>query len=502
MIPEDIMSDWIDRLTIRTFNEELKTAFPYIFKLVSETDIPVKELSADDLLGEGPNNSAEYIPKDYQTKEPLKKGPDGKWRNSKGEERDGLHGGPVSSTGAAQFRSLNLGNLSKPTRETIEDQFESFMDSLVNEDADPQLGDNALFSPNKDTQRAAIDKFNEIMKTELKGGPEGINIVDSLKGLIDDPEFLDNMKDIDPDLDARGAIQQELNAMAEINPEIARILPDLNFAGDGSEIGGEELPPAAPPVAPEMPPAAPAPEAVPPAMPPEAGAVPPEAVPPAAPVAESTDDLPWHTDDEDKQSHFKKPHNPNRTGRDSAKALSHAGLLKAIQMAKKAGAGLDTKLDFGHKQMTLHDCIRECGLTPMECGFDDDSENSGNPVEQMLKSIAGFWNKEERNFTIGGTRAKVKIIKDFKNGEFKGATPEDVKQVLALVDKMDPSSEHNQELGHIKHLSGIHGMHPQAVEIEIGGSGQINPHDMMKSIMGSMNESDELTTMLKIAGLK
>jgi hypothetical protein len=52
MIPEDIMSDWIDRLTIRTFNEELKTAFPYIFKLVSETDIPVKELTADELLAE------------------------------------------------------------------------------------------------------------------------------------------------------------------------------------------------------------------------------------------------------------------------------------------------------------------------------------------------------------------------------------------------------------------------------------------------------------------
>jgi hypothetical protein len=235
----------------------------------------------------------------------------------------------------------------------------------------------------------------------------------------------------------------------------------------------------------------PAPE-VPPEMAPapEAGAMPPapEAVPPAVPVAENRDDLPWDTDPEDEKSHFKKPHNPNRTGRDSAKALSHAGLLKAIQMAKKAGAGLDTKLDFGHKEMTLHDCIRECGLTPMECGFDDDSESQGNPVEQMLKSVAGFWNKEERNFTIGGTRAKVKIIKDFKNGEFKGATPDDVKQVLALVDKMDPSSEHNQELGHIKHLSGIHGMHPQAVEIEIGES--------------VVKKSDELTSILKIAGLK
>jgi hypothetical protein len=45
-----------------------------------------------------------------------------------------------------------------------------------------------------------------------------------------------------------------------------------------------------------------------------------------------------------------------------------------------------------------------------------------------------------------------------------------------------------QELGHIKHLSGIHGMHPQAVEIEIGES--------------VVKKSDELTSILKIAGLK
>ena len=51
-IPEDVMNDWIDRLTIRTFNEELKNVFPYIFKLIDEGDIPVKELSADDLLAE------------------------------------------------------------------------------------------------------------------------------------------------------------------------------------------------------------------------------------------------------------------------------------------------------------------------------------------------------------------------------------------------------------------------------------------------------------------
>lgn len=35
-VPEDTVNSWIDALTIKTFNEELKAVFPYIYKLVSE----------------------------------------------------------------------------------------------------------------------------------------------------------------------------------------------------------------------------------------------------------------------------------------------------------------------------------------------------------------------------------------------------------------------------------------------------------------------------------
>lgn len=49
-IPEDIVNDWVDRLTIRSFNEELKNVFPYIYKLVGEDSGPVKELTPEDLI--------------------------------------------------------------------------------------------------------------------------------------------------------------------------------------------------------------------------------------------------------------------------------------------------------------------------------------------------------------------------------------------------------------------------------------------------------------------
>jgi hypothetical protein len=52
IIPEDVMSDWVDRLTIRTFNEELKAVFPYIYKFVDESQLDVLEINAEDLLDE------------------------------------------------------------------------------------------------------------------------------------------------------------------------------------------------------------------------------------------------------------------------------------------------------------------------------------------------------------------------------------------------------------------------------------------------------------------
>ena len=45
-VPEDVASNWIDQLTIKQFNEELKDVFPYIYNLVNETG-QVEELSPE-----------------------------------------------------------------------------------------------------------------------------------------------------------------------------------------------------------------------------------------------------------------------------------------------------------------------------------------------------------------------------------------------------------------------------------------------------------------------
>ena len=58
-VPEDVASNWIDQLTIKQFNEELKDVFPYIYNLVSEST-KAKELSFEDLLREADTDEEMY----------------------------------------------------------------------------------------------------------------------------------------------------------------------------------------------------------------------------------------------------------------------------------------------------------------------------------------------------------------------------------------------------------------------------------------------------------
>jgi hypothetical protein len=53
-VPSDVAENWIEELTIRQFNEELKDVFPYIYRIVSERSKP-KLLGPEDLVSEADN---------------------------------------------------------------------------------------------------------------------------------------------------------------------------------------------------------------------------------------------------------------------------------------------------------------------------------------------------------------------------------------------------------------------------------------------------------------
>ena len=176
-IPESVVNDWIDRLTIRTFNEELKNVFPYIFKLVNEDDIPVKELDADDLI-------AETYSDEYENEKPI-----------------------------PEFEEYKLS-----------------IDRIAEE--------SDLFGENN---QELIDQLNSLVSDALPVGVDGTNAVESLKGIIDDPELDDIFKelaDISPETDARPILKDYIGIKDRENG--TSVLDSINF--EGSSLSSVEEP--------------------------------------------------------------------------------------------------------------------------------------------------------------------------------------------------------------------------------------------------------------------
>ena len=274
-IPEEIMNDWVDRLTVRSFKEELKTVFPYIYKLVDESEIPTKELDPDDLLDEAGNPQQAAI-------------------------------------AIAKKKSGKYDKEGKRIKES--DQFESFLDTLVGE----SQGADVL-SGNAD----AIQKLKDLMgQGELKGDP---NRIDSIKDLINDQELHGMIADSDPNLDARPIIQVFLQ---KHDPALAKeVFPqDLGNSDDTEKSSDDAEPAPAPQQAAE-------PEAPQQGAAPDAGMTP----PPTPPVQEG-EDLPWHekTPHDAPKGTFKKSSQTGK-GMDRARALAQAALKKGAKPDTKIG---------------------------------------------------------------------------------------------------------------------------------------------------------------------
>jgi len=208
-IPEELVNDWVDRLTIRSFNEELKNVFPYIYKLVGENSLPIKALTPDDLLNSETIDTQEQI----------------------ANEIDELQ------------------------------DFESYLNTLVGEGAD-------IFSNDEEQQSVAIQKLNELVSQEFPVGPDGSNAIESLSEIIDDKELEEVFKelaDINPESDIRPILKDYIKIKDEENG--TDILGQVNFPEPGAEPAAEPAPeaPAEPAAAAPAPAAAPA--EVPPSMP-------------------------------------------------------------------------------------------------------------------------------------------------------------------------------------------------------------------------------------------
>lgn len=367
-IPEEIMNDWIDRLTVRTFNEALKDVFPYIYKIIDESDIPVKDIDPDDLLDE------------------------------------------------AEYEESYIANYKDDGDFKEASEFESYMDSLLDESPDE---DTDILHGNPE----AINTFkSEIEKGPLQGDP---NRGDVIGQFIKDPELHDILSKTDPNEDAWPTVKAWLGKK---NPDIAKqAWPEAGEETTPPAEGEEETAGMEPPA--------------------EGGMTPPAEGGMAPPVAEGGDnDPPWDVDPSDRKS---KPVTPGKHGQgySQARHLARQGLQKAIAQAVEKGAKPGTKI--GNK--TLHDMMLEAGLTYEECGLPPQdgggpqmappSQPAGAGIDDMKEFASGWWNKQQKNFTIGGSQVKTKLLKQFRGKADQG----DLEQMMMFVDKLDPSSSVHQK---------------------------------------------------------
>lgn len=297
MIPEELVNDWVDRLTIRSFNEELKNVFPYIYKLVGENVAPVKELMPADL----------FIDIEEET----------------------------------QY---------DPIKEVEELQnYEYYLDQIVGES-------NDLFANQPETSSAALEKLNALMAQEMPGGADGTNAIQSLKGIIDDPELTKALKFVsalDPNGDVRDIVMKYLQAKdAEDGTDFST---KINF--DAAQPAPET--PAAP-EAPEIP------------TPPIGGMPAAPAAPAAPPVAER--------------------------------------FIKAMERARAAGATIDTMISLGGKEMSLGEAAKLAGLNPEEYFMEDSMASKQEEVVEFIKSM---YDEQTGSFPKGETGVLIAVEKQF-----------------------------------------------------------------------------------------
>tara|TARA_B100000676_G_scaffold309391_1_gene372812 strand:- start:1503 stop:3722 length:2220 start_codon:yes stop_codon:yes gene_type:complete len=201
-VPEEITKNWIDELTIKQFNEELKDVFPYIYKLVSEKTA-IKNLSPEDfeLEAQGYQGGTESrtlrfdVAGDYDPERPVSE------KDAEEIEQELAKAGIVADVQPDESRyngiivhtNTNPDEVQKALGSTVETldtfkEFENTIESIVAED------ENGLFSSDKEESNQALEKLNKLMAKHFPAGPNGVNGIESLQGIIDDEALASQIK--------------------------------------------------------------------------------------------------------------------------------------------------------------------------------------------------------------------------------------------------------------------------------------------------------------------
>jgi hypothetical protein len=301
-VPQEFVEEFTEKFTVRNFKEDIKNVFPVLYRLMKESDI-----GYDDIVA-------------------------------------------MTTTEQETVEDVELDEHNEF------DRFESWVMGLGEE--------SAIQSQDPDEQATAIQQLQELVSQPFPAGVDGSNAVESLKGIIEDPQLekqIQTQAAQDPEIDARGLVQQWLSLYA---PEV---LEQLDFGDFDPNAQAAEEPVAAEPAPAEVPQESadgPNKSDVPAYLRKQKGEEPmslkdledekTKSPTSSAGLARRKQELgmgeadtdpskkddddnspPWDTDGDEK-SNFKKPNNPNRTGQDSAKALAQRGMQAKMNVQELA----------------------------------------------------------------------------------------------------------------------------------------------------------------------
>jgi hypothetical protein len=205
-IPQDVVEDFKQKFTVRSFKEDIATVFPVLYRLMKEGNT----IGYDDIV-------------------------------------------------AMTQEEINNEDLTVETEDN--DPFAQFENWVMG------LGeDSAVTSEDPDEQAAALQELQELVGQHFPAGVDGTNAIESLKGLIEDPELYKRIKEQaaqDPDACVRPLINDwlEFNAPEALEQlDFGDMVDDPEAAQGGDQTAPEAEPAPVDPAAAAVPAEEPAPQ--------------------------------------------------------------------------------------------------------------------------------------------------------------------------------------------------------------------------------------------------
>jgi hypothetical protein len=195
-VPQDVVEDFKEKFTVKSFKEDIATVFPVLYRLMKEGNT----IGYDDIVA---------------------------------------------------LTQEDLQNEDVELEQATYDPFAKFENWVMS------LGESsAITSQDPEEVQAALQQLQELVGQTFSAGTDGTNAIESLKGIIEDPELDKRIQAMSVE-DANTDVRPQIQAWLELNAPEA--LEQLDF-GDMAQAGAEEVPAEEPAAEVPMEPEAPAEE--------------------------------------------------------------------------------------------------------------------------------------------------------------------------------------------------------------------------------------------------